>query len=316
MAQNPFADPAGPREPARASTGTGMEASASVGAPPDVPSEPCPLCASTKSRRLFRKYDYELRRCAACRLVRIHPLPSPEALARIYDASYASGAYADFARASDVRMATAHARVATIRPHVAPGPWLDVGCSTGALLAALLEAGLEAEGIELSSEAVAQARARGLAATCASADTFEPTRRYACVTAFDLVEHLIDPGAFLSRLRGWLVPGGRLVITVPDIASPAARLMGRHWHYYAPPVHITYFDRDTIERMLARHGLHTLSISTSPKILTIDYALEQLRVLSPTLGRAVAPLGRLLPAGLRRRPLGFPVGEILVVAPA
>lgn len=305
MGRNPFEDPAA------ASAGADAAAIAASATP-----AACPLCASTASRMLFHKHGYQFRRCRSCRLVRIHPLPSAEGLARIYEASYAGGAYASFAGATEVRAATARARVAAIRPHIGPGPWLDVGCSTGALLTALGDAGFDAEGIELSAEAVATARARGLAATRISAELFIPERRFACVTAFDLVEHLIDPNEFLTRVRDWLLPGGRLAITVPDIASPVARLMGRHWHYYAPPVHVTYFDRDTIERLLARHGLHTLSISHSPKILTATYVLDQLDILSPAIGRVLSPLRKLLPRGLRDRPLHFPVGEILVVATA
>lgn len=277
---------------------------------------PCALCGGRRFATLFHKQGYDFTRCADCSLVRLDPMPTPEALAEIYERSYRDGLYAMFARADDVRSATARARVAAIAPLAPPGTWLDVGCSTGALLRAVGECGIEAEGIELSAVAVAEARARGLNAIQSSADDFVPERRYACITAFDLVEHLVDPNPFLARVRGWLAPGGRLAITVPDIKSLHARLMGKHWYYYAPPVHVNYFDRDTIVRLLARHGLTPVQVGGAPKVMTIDYVLASLAAFNPLLHRGARVLGSLAPAGLRQRPLRIPVGELLIVASA
>lgn len=277
---------------------------------------PCALCGGSRFTRLFHKQGYDFTRCADCSLVRLDPMPTPEALAEIYERSYRDGLYAMFARADDVRSATARARVAAIAPLAPAGPWLDVGCSTGALLRAVGERGIEAEGIELSAVAVAEARSRGLHAIQASADEFVPERRYACITAFDLVEHLVDPNPFLARVRSWLAPGGRLAITVPDIKSVHARVMRRHWYYYAPPVHVNYFDRDTIVRLLARHALTPVQVGGAPKVMTIDYILASLAAFNPLLHRGVRVLGNLAPAGLRQRPLRVPVGELLIVASA
>lgn len=277
---------------------------------------PCALCGGRSFTHLFHKQGYDFTRCADCSLVRLDPLPTPDLLAEIYERSYREGLYAMFARADDVRGATARARVAAIAPRVPSGPWLDVGCSTGAFLQAVVERGIDAEGLDLSAVAVDAARARGLKATQSAVDDFAPERRFACVTAFDLVEHLIDPNPFLARVREWLAPGGRLAITVPDIRSAQARLMGRHWYYYAPPVHVNYFDRDTIVRLLARHGLATVQIGGAPKVMTIDYVLQSLAAFNPLLHRGVSVLGRVAPAALRRRPLRIPVGELLVLASA
>ncbi len=279
-------------------------------------SAPCTACGGTDFAPRFRKYGWAVARCGGCGLLRVDPLPEPGILAEIYERSYRDGLYATFAQAADVRAATARARVAALRARVPPGPWLDVGCSTGALLEAAGAAGLEAEGFEQSAAAVAVARARGLAVTHATAETFAPARAYACVTTFDLLEHLLDPGAFLARARGWLAPGGRLALTVPDVRSITARLMRRHWPYYAPPLHVHYFDRYTLGRLLARHGFRVLTVGPAPKRLTLDYVAVMLPAFNPRLGAPLAALVRLAPRALRTRPLPVPVGELLVVAAA
>src|SRR6266705_3356278 len=70
-----------------------------------------------------------------------------------------------------------------------------------------------------------------IAAHHAPIEDFAPGRRWALVTAFDVVEHLRDPVGFVRRAAGWLEPDGLLALTLPDAASPTARLMGRHWFY-------------------------------------------------------------------------------------
>jgi SAM-dependent methyltransferase len=281
-----------------------------------APALPCPACGAEDVRPRFEKHGWRFVRCGGCRLVRLDPLPDPATLAQVYERSYRDGLYSTFARSTDVRAATAAARVAALRPHVPPGPWLDVGAATGALLRAAGAAGIDAEGIELAAPAVAAARASGLRVTQASADDFVPARRYACVTAFDLVEHLTDPAAFLARVRGWVVPEGRLALTVPDIGSVQARLMGRRWYYYAPPVHVFYFDRRTIRALLARHGWRPLVVRAAPKIMTVDYALTMLAAFNPTVHRVARAAAAVVPRGLRARPIPLPVGEILVIAAA
>lgn len=276
----------------------------------------CPLCAGVATRPLFEKKGYSFRRCRGCGLVRIHPIPSSDALSAVYERSYQEGLYAVFANDRDVRLAAARDRLRQARRFAPPGPWLDVGCSTGAFLEAAAEEGIDIEGIEWSAAAVAEARGRGLRASRAAAEDFEPARRYAFVTAFDVLEHLADPNAWLARVRTWLAEDGRLALTVPDIGSLPARLMGRYWYYYAPPEHVTYFDRRTALRLLARHGLVPVGLERAAKALTVNYALAQLEAFNPLLFRIARGAARVVPAPLRTRSVAVPLGELLIVARA
>ncbi len=276
----------------------------------------CALCGGTSYRRLFHKQGYDFVRCDACRLVRLDPVPDENTLAAFYEASYDGGAYGEWGAKYDIRLAHARTRVGIVEPHAPDGPWLDIGCSTGAFLDAASRRGIDIDGIDVSESAVGVARERGLRAFHASAETFTPTRKYAYITGFDVLEHVPDPAAFLDRLHDWLAPGGRVALTMPDIASVHARLMGRHWYYYAAPYHITYFDRDTASRLMERHGFHPISIASAPKVMTIDYITAQLEFFNPWLHRVVATASRLVPASIRTRELPISTGEILVVASA
>ena len=98
------------------------------------------------------------------------------------------------------------------------GDVLDVGCGTGAVLAALLAArpGAVARGIDLSPEMVAVARERlGEGAEVEVADAERLPFPGACadlVTCVDSLHHYPDPGAALAEMHRVTRPGGGLVL--------------------------------------------------------------------------------------------------------
>jgi 2-polyprenyl-3-methyl-5-hydroxy-6-metoxy-1,4-benzoquinol methylase len=276
--------------------------------------EACRLCGSRASTRLFEKHGWAFVRCGRCGLVSLDPLPSAAEIAAHHEQSYARGEYAVFAAADEIRRGIARDRFERARRLAPPGPWLDVGCSTGAFVATAAERGVDAEGLEISSVAVARARANGLNVHEGAVEDFVPTRRYAVITAFDVVEHLREPLAFVRRVGTWLQPDGVLVLAVPNIDSFAARILARHWFYYAPPDHIHYFTPATLRRLLAEGGLDLLDVRPVYKPLTMDYAAEQLAHLTPALAPVARTVARILPRRLGAYAWPLPLGEILASA--
>lgn len=276
---------------------------------------PCTLCGSDHSRVCFEKQDREFLACCDCGLMWVDPLPTRDEVEARYRTAYSSGEYAPFAEAHDARSLISQHRLDRVLELSRPGRWLDVGCSTGSFVAAALGAGCAAEGLDISREAVEIARAAGLLAHHGRVEDFEPTQPYDAVTAFDVLEHSAEPRAFVKRLRGWLRPGGQLMLTLPDVSSIYPRfLMGRHWFYYWPDEHLFYFDPDTVTRLLAEEGFEVRRIDRSHKPLSLDYAARNLGNFNATLGGIAKAAVSLLPRRLRTRPLRLYLGEMFVVA--
>jgi len=93
---------------------------------------------------------------------------------------------------------------------------LDVGCGTGANLLMLSKFG-DAEGVDVSEDALAFCRERGLENVKLGAAEQLPYEdgTFDLVTALDVVEHLDDDLAGLREMRRVLRPGGRVLLFVP-----------------------------------------------------------------------------------------------------
>jgi SAM-dependent methyltransferase len=93
---------------------------------------------------------------------------------------------------------------------------LDIGCGTGANLEMLSEFG-DAQGVDVSGEALAFCRARGLDQVKQGEAEQLPyeDQKFDLVTALDVVEHLDDDLGGLKEMRRVLRPDGRALIFVP-----------------------------------------------------------------------------------------------------
>ncbi len=93
---------------------------------------------------------------------------------------------------------------------------LDVGCGTGANLEMLSRFGVP-EGVDVSADALAFCRARGLTNLIegAAEDLPYPDQTFDLVTGLDLVEHLDSDLAGLREMHRVLRPGGRVLLFVP-----------------------------------------------------------------------------------------------------
>lgn len=102
-------------------------------------------------------------------------------------------------------------RVTDRRPRI-----LDVGCGTGANLLMLSQYG-DAEGVDISQDALAFCRDRGLDKVRLGAGEKLPydDGTFDLVTALDVVEHMDDDLAGLKEMRRVLRPGGRVLLFVP-----------------------------------------------------------------------------------------------------
>jgi 2-polyprenyl-3-methyl-5-hydroxy-6-metoxy-1,4-benzoquinol methylase len=222
-------------------------------------------------------------------------------LAELPELEVFEGAYADATDPVSIQeeqgqLATAGRDLERIERWVSPGRLLDVGCWTGSFLVAARRRGWQPEGLEPSKWAVQQATERGCDVRHATLEAVElPPETYSAIVATDVIEHLVDPGDALIKLRTALEPGGVLFLAVPDAGSGLARVLGRRW-WSVLPMHVQYFTRRSMRTLLERCGLDVVDVSTHPKAFSFDYYADRLATyaaVSRPLVRAVTRSRRL-----------------------
>lgn len=223
-----------------------------------------------------------------------------------------SGPYADLVAAHG--LSTAHRIVLDEVPDGARV--LDVGCATGYLAAELSARGCTVDGIEADPAAAQQARAycrEVVAGDLEAPSTQDDVQRMlddgarpSIIICADVLEHLRDPWTVLTWLRTLLAPGGRAVVSVPNIAhwtSRRALLRGRfdYTDYgLLDRTHLRFFTRASAAELARRAGFAVRA--------------ERLAGAPLPLESRVPALGRVRDRCVRRYPELLALQFVLVLA--
>jgi SAM-dependent methyltransferase len=148
-------------------------------------------------------------------------------------------------------------------PIVVGGRFLDVGCGSGDMVAAMARLGMESEGVEPSRYAAAKATEAGLRVTCGLLqDAAFPDASFDAVSMFHVLEHTLNPVEVLRECRRILKPGGELVIGVPNFDSLVFALVGKGWIGLQLPSHVQHFSTNSMRVAAKRAGLAVGPIET------------------------------------------------------
>ena len=235
----------------------------------------CNLCQHAAPTWYCRKNSIDVVRCLHCSLIYADEMQKNEDLIKHYSDEY----FEPYLKTESIHLKKRFGkRIQEIKQYVFPGSLLDVGCGAGFFLKLAADAGYSTQGVELSSYAANFARQNfGLHVFQGelSSAGFE-RESFDIITLWHILEHIHDPGDFLSQVNGLLKKNGLLAVEVPNIGSLSARISGVKWELMAPKEHFYYFNESTIERYLENSGFSIISIRsfywTTPAMILRAYA--------------------------------------------
>jgi SAM-dependent methyltransferase len=263
----------------------------------------CPICAAPLGEPTIGAPDrlhgtagvFRVAVCPSCTAGVTLPPVSDEQLAGFYPDDY--GPYDDRMNALE-RIASRTIRafqgwnalrtapLAQLRGRT-PGRGLDVGCGRGDLAVLLASRGWVMSGIEPSASACSVAGARGIDARCGTLSTVSlDAGAYAAVIFRHSLEHTSDPINALRTAADALVPGGLMLVSVPNFGSWQARRLRGRWYHLDLPRHRVHFTPAALQRALTAANLTVESMSTSSSAVGLPASL-QYRVF----GRCLFPGG-------------------------
>jgi 2-polyprenyl-6-hydroxyphenyl methylase/3-demethylubiquinone-9 3-methyltransferase len=272
--------------------------------PNDLVSRDCPVCGGRKSQPLCQRPDaLEVETCAGCGMMFVRRIPSEQQLVAYYQTYASHKGYSKTRPMSWLELVAVSAQNLYVEALEQTGGLvdrtvLDIGCSTGGFMELVQFKGGRAVGVEIDSPAREEARGHGLVVL----EALPETGQYDVTCAFQLLEHLPNPGEMVAAMARLTKPEGRVLFGIPN-ASEVERL-GRDWLGFRVDLeHFNYFTVTSLAALLRRHGLlvehfwehrqpHVVRTDIEPKAVSRTWP-ERLRGVVNR--RAIALLRALVP---------------------
>lgn len=208
------------------------------------------------------------------------------------------------------RALTAQERLADLRRFITHGRLLEIGCSTGELLAAASPA-FEAIGVEADAQTSASTRTRGL--QCVTGTLFDanlPAAYFDAAVLYHVIEHLPSPVAAVRELQRIVKPGGWLVLEAPNIETFWFRLLGPRWRQFIPD-HLFFFSPATLTRLCEEQGFAVRELRSVGKAMSVRLFLSRLSRFNQPLASALTHLARFTQT--EDRTLHLKLGDVMRV---
>lgn len=242
---------------------------------------PCPLLVVSKdyNRRTTRQ-EFKYFQCGACGLVFMDPIPAD--LRPFYE-----GGYAAIPRTLDELRKIAGGeryRLEPILRHKGGGKLLEIGPWRGVFSVNAKDAGFEVTAIEMDQSCVDfLAGVAGVTAiqSIDPAGTMNTmSERFDVIAFWHSLEHLREPWKAVQSAAARLLPGGILLIAIPNIGSYEFHKLKGRWRHLDAPRHLNFYSIAALSRMCADYGLQTVEVTTHDELsrqLSMDTWTHYLR---------------------------------------
>jgi 2-polyprenyl-3-methyl-5-hydroxy-6-metoxy-1,4-benzoquinol methylase len=198
--------------------------------------------------------------CHDCGLCFTNPRPTPAAIAQFYPTVYRPHHLQPERRNGWWhRLTRCFHRPRKERKLIARfgrGRLLDFGCGSGAFLERMRRQGWDVTGLDISAPTIDRVRGDlGLNALCGSLPHPDLSpESFELITMWHSLEHVHAPLEVLREAHRLLVPGGKLLVEVPNIDSLPFRCFGHVWYGLDLPRHLTHFAPWTLYLLLHKAG--------------------------------------------------------------
>jgi CMP-N,N'-diacetyllegionaminic acid synthase len=233
----------------------------------------CPVCSSAGASPFVTVYNYDYATCDNCGHLFCKTPPSPDAINTLYagnesERTIQGKIYIDEKIFGWRVEQIARPKVAFVKKILSiKGLWVDIGCGTGELLTAAGDAGWHVRGIEADPDEAEFGRGKGLDINIAYVthdNAGKLLEGASVVSLINVLEHIVEPMAFLNSVTSVLSHGSYVVIEVPRHPSLSSfnvqafpNLAARHIY---PPDHLHIFSERSAEIMLISAKLTPVAI--------------------------------------------------------
>lgn len=222
----------------------------------------CPMCLATGPRFQRRQTGFDVSRCGSCggdfAVLSQADLPS-------YDDHYSAGSIYTGYHELMAKAKSERPQLYWYQPRMietaGPGQGrvhLDIGSGLGTFPAVTRSKGWTSYGLDVSPAAAKTAMdALGIPTFVGGIEAVDlPPGGVHWISAFEVMEHVLEPRAYAARFHQLLADGGLVTISVPNGRSRSEQTSTDP--LVTPPTHVNYFTRRGLARMMNSHGFDTV----------------------------------------------------------
>ncbi len=238
----------------------------------------CPACHVANSKPFGEKDGFRYEECGECGTVYTNPRPPLSFLHEFYSQSQNYAFWNDhiFPATESVRREQIFRPRAERLAHycskhgVVSGSLLDVGAAFGTFCGEVKKTGLfeRVIALEPAQKLAATCRDRGFDVWECFIEDVSKEEKLNVISAFEVIEHLFSPEAFLRDCVRLLSDNGLLVLSCPNVRgfdmATLGILSGSFDHE-----HLNYFHPKSLVHLLSRCGFEVLEVET-PGRLDVD----------------------------------------------
>jgi len=202
--------------------------------------------------------------CSSCGFVFLSPRPVEEEMSRFYDLQDYHPHHLTETSLVDriytrVRRINSANKRKLINKYFGSGNLLDIGCGTGDFLMEMKKNNWLVHGHETAGEALEIAAAKGLQVTD---QLWKVEGRFDIITLWHVLEHIHRVDNLFANIKRLLMPGGYLLIALPNRESLDAHYYKNYWSALDAPRHLYHFRPGDVEKLLKQYGLELVKISS------------------------------------------------------
>jgi 2-polyprenyl-3-methyl-5-hydroxy-6-metoxy-1,4-benzoquinol methylase len=220
----------------------------------------CISCGSNS----FDTYCKGLVKCKDCGLIVAKEIPTPEEVQKLYQQDYFFGMeYFDYKADRPALERNFRKRMTRMRNMFNPDfNVAEIGCAYGYFLNMSKDHVKSHIGFDVSQEGIEFAQKElGVNATTQDFIDYKiKPNSLDSVFMWDVIEHLAYPDTYIKKVGEVLKPGGHVAITTGNIEAWLPKKRGGEWRMIHPPTHVYYFSPSTLDLLLKKHGLKTVSV--------------------------------------------------------
>ncbi|MDE1919356.1 MAG: class I SAM-dependent methyltransferase [Patescibacteria group bacterium] len=232
----------------------------------------CVWCGKTRknsryARVVWDDLDSTWYRCGECGSLMILPRPSGKLIRKVYENDYLNkrlqphtGVDSRIRYAKEYRptvFAEYELSLADLRiKKTGVRSILDFGCADGVFLEFCkkhFNANTKLYGTDISEHLLGQAKDNGWNVVPLG-DLEKLGRTFDLITLWDVIEHLDDPGAVITRLKKLLSPRGQILLETPRVGALSEQF-GEHWPHLLPVQHLSLASKEGMQKFARRMWL-------------------------------------------------------------